>query len=163
MKFSKQFSDEQRFALHEIIREAAIPSDKPSYNFTSEGSLKREAGHFELTIDNFFTTENLSSFRCCDTFCEYLISLDYNDVEPLKKLFELMNDNVAFDVRVHVPGNVLEIFVYYKANVEYEYIDITYHPAFHVFLNEYTTGQLNVKVSAEELVKKIGDFTNYVD
>ncbi len=161
MKFQKHFTEEQRELLHEVIHGGLTYSDKTSYTFTSQGAFKKKPGLIDITLDNFFETEDLNNFRCLDTFCDNVVWLDYIDFEPFYKLFELMNNGVSFDVSAFLPGEIIEVFIPYEGKDEPEYMNMVYLPAFYDFLKSYTNGEINVKVTADELIKRICDFTGY--
>ncbi|MGY3215303.1 hypothetical protein [Mucilaginibacter sp. HD30] len=162
MQFKNDFNSEQLNVLHEVIREGRTYSDVPKLTFTSQGAFINEPGQIDLTLDNYFETDDLKDFRCLDTFCDYIIRFDYSDFEPFKKLFQLMYDRVSFNVSFHLGANVIEVFIPFEGKEEPEYIDIVYHPAFYMFLKLYTEGHINIKVTSDQLLEKICDFTGYV-
>ncbi len=162
MNFERPFSDEQRNAVQEIILEGLSYSDKPSFDFTSQGARKRPLRTAYLTLDNFFDTDDKFNFRCLNTFCEYIILMDYSDVEHFTKLFELMNGNVAFEnINIHYGANVIELFIRYDNIDEPEYHDVIYHPALYEFLTLYNEGFISINVTAEELLNKVCEFTKH--
>lgn len=160
LEFIRDFSHEQRRALHETIRTLEDFSDEHFGIPTSKYAITRYE-RLTLTVDNFFNTYSDDNFRGLDYFCEYTSSLHYEELEVLKQLFGFMSNNLFFEIAVNSSRTKFEIFLYFRGDNEPELFELKYSSSLHHLLNQYITKQINVKVKFEALLKVVGDFTGY--
>jgi hypothetical protein len=160
LQFLNDFSGEQERALHEILRTSEESSDQLYPTYTSADAITRDE-RLTLTVNNFFQIYSDPNFRGLDYFCAYISKLDYEELEALKQLFKLMSNNIYLEATTNKSLKTFEIFSYLKGNNEPDMLELTYNLSLHKLLYEYTNQQIYVKVTLEELLKVVGDFTGY--
>jgi hypothetical protein len=163
MYFTGDFSNEQELALHEVIRETENLSDEPrQINFQNENIIKRSKS-LTITAKNFFQIYSEPNFRSLDTFCNYIVKADYEDLIALNEIFQIMNNDLYFELVINKSLNMFEIFVYSEGIDEAEQLELGYDPAIHHLLHQYVNRQVNIKVTLEELLTLVGDFTGLLN